>query len=158
MNRRKALLGFGVVMLASCSRKPAESQPDATAALPPIAVYKNVGCSCCDLWVEHIRKAGYVVTVQEMDNMALIKERVGIPAAMGSCHTAVVEGYFVEGHVPVEDVQRLLHERPGAKGLVVPGMPLGSPGMEVAGESEPYEVFLVAQDGSTTTYARHGSG
>jgi hypothetical protein len=156
MNRRHALLGLGIALLTSCNRKADESDPDATAALPPISVYKNTGCGCCDLWVDHIRKAGYAVTVQEMDNMTPLKERVGIPAAMGSCHTAMVAGYFVEGHVPLGDVQRLLRERPSAKGLVVPGMPIGSPGMEVAGESEPYEVFLVALDGSTTTYARHG--
>src|SRR5262249_4165622 len=108
-------------------------------------------------WVGHVRMAGFVVQVQEVGNMAPIKERVGIPPAMGSCHTGEVGGDFIEGHVPVADVLRLLRERPEARGLTVPGMPLGSPGMEAEGEHPPYEVLLVARDGSTTVFARHES-
>jgi len=88
-----------------------------------------------------------------------VKQRVGIPYGKGACHTAEVDGYFVEGHVPIDDVKRLLRERPDAKGLTVPGMPMGSPGMEVpSGQVQPYAVLLVARDGSTSVYSRHGTG
>ena len=87
-----------------------------------------------------------------------VKQRVGIPYGMGSCHTAEVDGYFVEGHVPMADIKRLLRERPDAKGLTVPGMPAGSPGMEVpSGRVDAYEVILVGRDGSTSVYSRHGA-
>jgi len=91
-----------------------------------------------------------------MSNVGPVKERVGVPAAMSSCHTAEVSGYFVEGHVPAEDVIRLLKERPQARGLTVPGMPMGSPGMEVPGQNQPFDVFLVALDGATVLFAHHG--
>jgi hypothetical protein len=107
--------------------------------------------------VEHLEKAGFSVQVINEDNLNPIKERVGVPYGKGSCHTAEVGGYFVEGHVPASDIQRLLREKPSAKGLTVPGMPLGSPGMEVpTGQTDRYEVLLVAKDGSTSTYSKHG--
>jgi hypothetical protein len=129
----------------------------AEPGLPKVVVYKSATCGCCKLWVEHLRKAGFAVEANDVDNMQPIKERVGVPYGMGSCHTAEVGGYFVEGHVPAEDVKRLLRQHPEAKGLTVPGMPAGSPGMEVpSGEVQPYEVLLVAKDGSTSVFARHG--
>ena len=103
-----------------------------------------------------MEKAGFRVEVRNVDNMGPIKERVGIPAAMGSCHTAEVDGYFAEGHVPAQDMLRLLRERPKAKGLTVPGMPVGSPGMEIPRQMQPYDVLLVALDGSTSVFAHHG--
>ena len=125
-------------------------------ALPKVVVHKNASCGCCLLWVEHMQQAGFAVEVRNVDNLEPVKTRVGIPAGKGSCHTAEVDGYFVEGHVPADDVKRLLAERPDAKGLTVPGMPLGSPGMEVPdGRVQPYVVELVAADGSTSAFARH---
>lgn len=163
MNRRDVMLALSATALAACARDSAPKAPAATpaatpaaSAVPALQVHKNVGCGCCDLWVEHMQQAGFTATVQEVANMGPIKERVGVPAGMGSCHTAEVGGYFVEGHVPAQDVLRLLRERPDALGLTVPGMPLGSPGMEVEGHSDPYDVFLVAKDGSTSVYAHHG--
>ncbi len=157
MNRRSALLGMGVALLSACGRYTGQAASTAAPKkLPAMSVYKNVGCTCCDLWVQHLRKAGFTVQVQELENMAPTKQRVGIPAAMGSCHTGEVDGYFVEGHVPVEDVLRLLAQRPDAKGLTVPGMPLGSPGMEVPGQNQRYDVLLVARDGSSSVFASHG--
>jgi hypothetical protein len=124
-----------------------------------VVVHKNESCGCCHLWVEHLKDSGFKVTVRDVVDLGGIKERVGVPYGMGSCHTARVGGYFVEGHVPAADIARLLEERPDAKGLTVPGMPLGSPGMEVAsGESQPYDVHLVARDGSTSVFAHHGDG
>lgn len=129
----------------------------AAAALPLVVVHKSASCGCCSLWVDHMREAGFKVEVRDVDNVNAIKERVGVPLGKGSCHTAEVGGYFVEGHVPAEDVKRLLADKPDAKGLVVPGMPAGSPGMEVPdGTIQPYTVELVGQDGGTTAFAQHG--
>ncbi len=150
MNRRHALLALCAVPLASVTRM-------AAAAAPRIVVNKTPTCGCCGLWVTHVEKAGFVAEVRDMDDLGAVKQRVGIPYGMGSCHTAEVEGYFIEGHVPAEDIKRLLREKPDAKGLTVPGMPAGSPGMEVAsGKVTRYEVLLVGRDGSTSVYATHG--
>ena len=148
MNRRE-------ILLALCMAPFAARAADRTGTR--IVVYKNETCGCCKLWVQHLLEAGFDVQAHNVDNLAPIKERVGIPAAMGSCHTAEVGGYFVEGHVPAGDVKRLLRERPAAKGLTVPGMPAGSPGMEIpSGKVDPYDVLLVARDGSTSVYSHHG--
>lgn len=126
-------------------------------AFPVVSVYKSPTCGCCSEWVKHLERNGFKVETHEVDNLNAIKTEAGIPAGMGSCHTAKVGGYFVEGHVPAEDVKRLLTEKPDALGLTVPGMPIGSPGMEVEGvDPEPYDVHLVARDGSTSVYAHHG--
>ena len=128
----------------------------ALAAGPLVVVHKNEYCGCCNGWVEHMRKAGFEVEVRNVANMSPVKERVGVPPGKGSCHTAEVGGYFIEGHVPAVDVKRLLAEKPDAKGLAVPGMPVGSPGMEAPdGRTQPYTVELVAKDGSTSAYAEH---
>ena len=125
--------------------------------LPTLVVHKNASCGCCGAWVKHMQHAGFPVKVDNVDNLGPIKERVGIPAAMGSCHTAEIGGYFVEGHVSAEDVKRLLAEHPNAKGLTVPAMPIGSPGMEMASlKAQPYDVYLVASDGSVSIFAHHG--
>ena len=122
---------------------------------PEVVVYKNESCGCCGNWVEHMQSHGFHVTVHDVDNLNPVKERVGVPPRMGSCHTAEVGGYFVEGHVPAAEVQRLLAEKPQAKGITVPGMPVGSPGMEVGDRVDPYQVLLVHLDGSTSTYATY---
>ena len=129
----------------------------ADVALPRLVVTKTATCGCCHLWVEHMQKAGFQVEIHDVDDLGPVKERVGVPYGKGSCHTAEIGGYFIEGHVPAEDVKRLLTEKPNAKGLTVPGMPLGSPGMEVPdGRVQPYLVELVAKDGSTSPFAQHG--
>lgn len=124
---------------------------------PQVVVYKSASCDCCKRWVQQLRNAGFSVQPKNVEDRNPVKSRLGVPAGMGSCHTAEVGGYFVEGHVPVEDIQRLLATRPDAKGLAVPGMPTGSPGMEVpSGEVKPYQVLLVSRDGTTSVFARHG--
>jgi hypothetical protein len=149
MNRRQALLGLFAL--------PAVAEVARAAAAPTIVVNKTPTCGCCGLWVKHLQAAGFSVQVHDLENLSSIKERVGVPFGMGSCHTAEVDGYFVEGHVPAEDVKRLLRERPKAKGLTVPGMPAGSPGMEVAsGRVDRYDVLLVGTDGKTSVFATHG--
>ena len=144
------LMSLGGLQACGAGDTPADPK------LPMLVVHKNASCGCCGAWVKHMRHAGFPVSVANIDNLGPVKERVGIPAAMGSCHTAEIGGYFVEGHVPAEDVKRLLVEHPNAKGLTVPGMPIGSPGMEVASrKAQPYDVYLVASDGSTSVFAHH---
>jgi len=126
----------------------------AAGALPTVKVYKSPTCGCCNKWVEHMKANGFKVVTHDMDDVTPHKKRLGVPVGMGSCHTAEVGGYLVEGHVPAADVKRLLAEKPKAKGLVSPGMPQSAPGMDMPGK-QPYEILLVRQDGSTSTFARH---
>lgn len=157
-----ASLMVAVFGLSACTRQtpsPASTAASASAADMPtrLVVHKSPYCGCCGLWVEHMERAGFDVEVREVDNLGPIKQILGVPAGAGSCHTAEVGGYFVEGHVPAQEVKRLLTEQPAARGLAAPGMPLGSPGMETPdGREQPYEVLLIAHDGSTTVFARHG--
>jgi hypothetical protein len=126
----------------------------AAGALPTVEVYKSPTCGCCGKWVDHMKANGFKVVTHEMNDVTQHKQRLGVPVGMGSCHTAEVGGYLVEGHVPADDVKRLLAEKPKAKGLVSPGMPQSAPGMDMPGK-QPYEIFLVRQDGSTSSFARH---
>ncbi|OHC60726.1 MAG: metal-binding protein [Rhodocyclales bacterium RIFCSPLOWO2_02_FULL_63_24] len=126
----------------------------AAAPLPTVTVYKSPGCGCCGKWVEHMKTSGFPVVTHDTENVAAHKARLGVPAAMGSCHTAEVGGYLIEGHVPAADVKRLLAEKPRARGLVSPGMPASAPGMDDP-RTIPYEILLVGKEGGTTTYARH---
>ncbi len=126
------------------------------SGLPAILVHKHESCGCCGVWVEHMREAGFTVEVNDVEDMGPVKSRLGIPYGMGSCHTAEVAGYFIEGHVPAEDVKRLLDERPDARGLALPGMPLGSPGMEHPdGLRQPYTVSLIDPEGKAEAFSRH---
>ena len=139
---------------------PAEAEPavDETQAAtwPRLVVHKSPTCGCCGLWVEHMQDAGFPVEVRDTHALHAVKEQLGVPYGKGSCHTAEVAGYVIEGHVPADDVKRLLAERPDAKGLVLPGMPLGSPGMETPdGRTDAYTVELVGNDGTTTAFERH---
>ena len=134
----------------------ASSTTAIAAALPVVAVYKTPWCGCCKLWVEHLRKAGFTVEVHDVEDLDAEKDRMGVPADKRSCHTAEVAGYYVEGHVPAADIKRLLKDKPKAEGLVLPGMPMGSPGMEMPdGRSQPFAVELVDAKGQATVFARH---
>ena len=117
-----------------------------------IIVYKTRACGCCGIWVNHIKANGFQVTVKEVASTLEYQRKYGAPEKLSSCHTAIVEGYTIEGHVPASEIRRLLKERPKAKGLAVPGMPLGSPGMESGGRSERYQVLLFQEDGRTSVY------
>lgn len=122
--------------------------PAIAATLPPVHVWKSSSCGCCGAWVDHMRAAGFPVTVTDTDEMDVVKARLGVTPALSSCHTGQVAGYVLEGHVPADAVKRLLKERPQATGLTVPGMPHGSPGMET-GVVEPYDVVLFAPGGTS---------
>lgn len=126
----------------------------AMAASPLINVYKSATCGCCEQWVKHLRDNGLKVEAHNVANPSDMREKMGIPEHLGSCHTAVVEGYAIEGHVPAAEIKRLLAARPKAKGLAVPAMPLGSPGME-GPRKDAYDVFLVLPDGSTRVYQHY---
>ena len=119
-----------------------------------IQVWKDPNCGCCKDWIALLEKSGFATTVIDQGNNAA-RARLGMPQKFGSCHTALVQGYVVEGHVPVADIQRLLKEKPRALGLSVPGMPIGSPGMDgpaYGGRRDPYQVLLIQRDGSTSVF------
>jgi hypothetical protein len=140
---RRTFLLAGAAFLAA---SPAMSAP----ARPRVEVWKDPSCGCCKDWVSHMEAHGFDVQVHETGN-AVARRRFGMPSAYGSCHTAVVDGYVIEGHVPGREVQRLLKERPTAVGIAVPGMPIGAPGMDgpvYGGRKDPYDVVLVLRDGS----------
>jgi len=120
-----------------------------------VTVYKRAGCGCCVKWVEHLRQNGFSVQSHNVVDLDEYKARSGISPRLASCHTAYVDGYVIEGHVPAQDIRRLLEQRPAAIGLAVPGMPIGSPGMEQGPRKDPYSVLLVHEDGKTTVFADH---
>lgn len=137
----------------------AASLASATPSLPPVQVWKDPNCGCCQLWVEHLQAHGFRVQVHDVGNNAA-RARLGMPRELGSCHTALVGGYVIEGHVPAEDLLRLLRTRPAALGLAVPGMPIGSPGMDgpvYQGRRDAYDVLLVQRDGGARSFRRYGA-
>lgn len=126
----------------------------AMAAAPVIEVFKSESCGCCAAWVEHLKANGFAPKVSKVANPAHYRARAGIPDELGSCHTATVAGYAIEGHVPASDIKRLLATRPKAKGLAVPAMPLGSPGME-GPRKDPFDVLLVQGNGKTSVFQHY---
>jgi hypothetical protein len=155
MNRRDWLhLALAGVATSVLTRR-ASGEPFGTRKAR-IAVYKSPTCGCCGLWVDHLKEAGFQVEVKDSEDVTPVKQRLGVPYGKGSCHTAEIAGYFIEGHVPAEDIKRLLAEKPDAKGLVLPGMPMGSPGLEgPEGTARPYTVELVGRDGTTSPFSQH---
>lgn len=145
---------LGAVIAATTAVAALSMVPGSEAA--DMVVFKDPNCGCCGKWIKHMEQAGYDVEVRNRRDVNPIKTEQGVPKGMRSCHTAVVDGYFIEGHVPAQDVTRLLTTKAAVKGLAVPGMPLGSPGMEVPGK-EPmrYTVYAVGQDGKTTAFANY---
>jgi len=127
----------------------------AKESLPAVQVFKNPSCGCCGAWVDHMKAAGFAVSVTEVDDTSVARSRHGLPDKFGSCHTAVVAGYVVEGHVPANDVKKLLAMKPLAIGLSVPGMPVGSPGMEMGSRKNPYQVLLVDKQGRERVFSSY---
>lgn len=156
----KRLVLVGMVLLlwltacAAANPKPAPANSDK----PVVTIYKSPTCGCCGDWVAYLADNGYSVLTEYVDDMTPIKQQYQVPTDLQSCHTAVVDGYVIEGHVPVAEMERLLSERPDVLGIAVPGMPLGSPGMETAGAAaQPFDVLTFDQAGHTEIYA-HYSG
>lgn len=167
------LLAGSTLLISACNATPAGSTavaatdaataaPVAAAAapaqrnLPLVKVHKDPNCGCCGGWAERMQAAGFPVEIHDTEDMLAVKQRLGIGDGMMSCHTSEIDGYVVEGHVPVADIHKLLAERPKARGLVLPGMPVGSPGMESPdGYRQPFTVSLLAEDGTLQPYSRH---
>ena len=147
---RAALATVGAMSVGYVTLGYAGSQPDL------VTVWKTPSCGCCKEWVIHLRKEGFNVVTNDVNDTAPIRKKLGLPAKFGSCHTAQVAGYVLEGHVPAREVKRMLHEKPVATGLAVPGMPVGSPGMEMSGEMlgvrDAFDVVLVTRDGGSRVY------
>ena len=121
-----------------------------------IVVYKSPSCGCCSGWVKHLEQNGFSVETKNSDDMDAVKRRLGVPESMGSCHTGLLGGYVVEGHVPAADLRRLLQEKPAVHGIAAPGMPVGSPGMEVPDtKPDPYDVVTFTKDGRSQVFSRH---
>lgn len=148
-----ALASAGLVIT---SRKAfaATWAPAGALPLPTVTVYKSPSCGCCGEWVKHMKGAGFTVKVIDMEDLTRIKADAGVPSALESCHTALVGAYVVEGHVPADLVKKVLVEKPKFLGLSVPGMVVGSPGMEQGNEKHPYDVVAFSRNGQTSVYAR----
>jgi hypothetical protein len=144
-------LSVGTALLASSPGSAAVAEEVTTPV--EVTVYKSPTCSCCSKWVEHMTAAGFKVTAHDTSDMQAVKTKLGVPEAMASCHTSVINGYIIEGHVPAADIERLLRDKPKVAGLAVPGMVTGSPGME-GSRSDPYNVISFG-DGKTSVFARH---
>ena len=150
-----AAAALTLVPVYASQRKP-DAKP-AAAAARPITVYRTATCGCCAKWVDHLKEHGFTPTVHIVENTSVTPPGKGLPDTLRSCHSATVDGYSVEGHVPGDVVLKLLKERPKVRGIAVPGMPAGSPGMEVpSGEVEAYDTLLIGNDGATTVYSEHG--
>ena len=145
--KRGAMLSVAALAILSSAGR-------AISAPLAIEVWKSPSCGCCAEWVKHLQANGFTVKVNDVGNNAA-RARLGIPAKLGSCHTAQIGGYGIEGHVPAADIKRLVAERPDAVGLAVPGMPVGSPGMEDGDRRDPYDVQLVLRGGGTRVFQSH---
>lgn len=158
------LFALAATVMIACGQAPDEQASMETSVAAQVAsaatsdadfvVYKSPTCGCCDGWIDHIREAGYTVEavdIVQYADMDATKRAQGVPGDLGSCHTGVIEGYTIEGHVPAEVIERLLRERPDIKGLAVPGMPIGSPGME-GPNPQRYEVMAFTGDGSRSVF------
>ena len=154
MISRRTFLGQTAGLgLALAAGRPVWALPVAPGS---ITVFKSRSCMCCAEWVDHLKAAGFAVVVHDEEEMDMVKDNLGVPSGVRSCHTAQVGKYLVEGHVPAEDIRRLLKEKPAAAGLAVPGMPASAPGMDRPGQPhQPYEVLAFQRDGATEVFAKH---
>lgn len=148
--RVRSMVRLALVFVVAASTVGAAQTP---AALSPVTVYKSLTCGCCGKWNEHMRASGFTVTNNDLTDVTPIKDKHGVPTALRSCHTALVGGYVVEGHVPADVIRKLLRERPAVAGIAVPGMPMGSPGME-GPRQDPYDIIAFDKTGKTSVYAK----
>jgi hypothetical protein len=143
-----------LLVVVAFSSPAAHAQQKPTPVKPHLTVYKSPTCGCCGKWVEYMQANGFTATVTNMADVSPIKIKHGLPARLASCHTTLVGGYVIEGHVPVADIRRLLKEKPAVAGLAAPGMPNGSPGMDIP-NSPPYDVVSFDKNGRTQVFATH---
>ncbi len=152
----RARRGFlGTLAVGAALLSPAGAALAQAARLLAIDVHKSPLCGCCGDWVKHLQANGFAVTVHDVEDTGVYRKRYGMPERFGSCHTGVIAGYAIEGHVPAADIKKLLATKPKAAGLAVPGMPVGSPGMEQGPRVDPYDVLLVKADGSASVFASY---
>ena len=146
--------GTPVPQVAQTAAEPAAQPAAEPAKGSPVrmVVYKTPSCGCCRAWVDHVQAAGFAVEVRDMPDVTPVKNEHGLPQHLASCHTALVDGYVIEGHVPADVIRRLLSERPQVAGIAVPGMPAGSPGMEMGDRKDPYDVIAFARDGTVSVF------
>jgi hypothetical protein len=156
MTSRRSFIAQGAGFVAAVAVARSAWPIGRSSAPTPITVYKSSTCQCCTKWVEHLRANGFAPTVHDESDMDAIKDEMGVPTAVRSCHTALVDKYLIEGHVPAADIRRLLAERPKVAGLAVPGMPTTTPGMAAPGAAEgPYDVLAFTTAGGTSLFAHH---
>ncbi|MEO0759496.1 MAG: DUF411 domain-containing protein [Cyanobacteria bacterium J06648_16] len=158
--RSLSLLAFSVlsILVVGCSQPDRATLPNAAdliAAAGEVTVFRSPTCGCCGQWAEHLQAAGFQIKDELTEDMDAVKAQYNIPDGFSACHTAIVGDYVVEGHIPVEDVIRLLAEKPDIAGIAVPGMPIGSPGMESGNYVEPYTVFSYTETGETAAFSAH---
>ena len=156
MSNRTFAAIVGAIAVAGAAFASAQQKP--VSSRTPIVVYKTPTCGCCGMWVEHMRQNGFQPEVHDVSaaQVRAVSKAAGLSEEGTSCHTAKVGNYIVEGHVPAADVQRMLKEKPAIAGIAAPGMPVGSPGMEMGGRTERYDVVSFTKDGKTKVYATHG--
>ncbi|MEX2155048.1 MAG: DUF411 domain-containing protein [Gemmatimonadaceae bacterium] len=155
MNPGLLLRVGGLALLAALTSASAPAPVSLHPTPITVTVFKDPNCGCCKAWVEHLRKHAFAVIAKDTSDLSGIKSAARVPEQLHSCHTAFVDGYVVEGHVPAADIQRLLKEKPKVAGIAVPGMPVGSPGMEIGTRKDRYDVIAFSRDGSTTRFASH---
>lgn len=154
---------FAIALTAAGTTAAVHAEAGPLRAVTPVAktviqIYKSPTCGCCSKWVDHIKASGFVAEVHDVpeSDLQARKARLGVGPRLASCHTAIVNGYVVEGHVPAADIQRLLREKPAVAGIAAPGMPVGSPGMEMpGGQKDAYDVLAFTKSGTTRVFARH---
>lgn len=145
---------FLTALIALCIVPLTAAAPSDSAPSPLVTVYKDPSCGCCKAWIAYLQRHGYRIDARDTDNLAEVKTNLGVPAALSGCHTALVGGYIIEGHVPAEDIAKLLATKPRIAGLAVPGMPAGSPGMEGMPATH-YKVIAFTKSGVTSVFASH---
>lgn len=152
ISRRRFLAGTAGLAVVGAAVRPLLALSSGVV----VTVYKSATCQCCAQWVDHLKLNGFGTETHDLDSVDAIKDRYGVPKPLRSCHTGLAEGYVLEGHVPADDIQRLLEQRPKITGLAVPGMPESAPGMYQPGdERKPYQVLAFQKTGSTSVYAKH---
>lgn len=147
--RNISVLVLCLGLLAACSKA-------APVGAPLVTIHKSPSCQCCSRWVTHLQEHGFATRIVSQSDLRPVRTRLGVPDELAACHSAEIGGYFVEGHVPAADIQRLIAEKPKARGIAVPRMPAGSPGMEMGDRIDPYDVVLFDESGNTQVFARHG--
>jgi hypothetical protein len=145
----------GVALGAAYAVQPPAAPAVTAKSTVKAQVYRSESCGCCKKWVAHLQREGFEITDSIVPDINAVKAKLGLPLELGSCHTAVIDGYLVEGHVPADDIRKLIETKPPVRGIAVPRMPAGSPGMEAAGRKDAYDVLAFDAQGKTSVFEHH---